>query len=85
MLFKVNLREAHKRSGKSKYQVQQDTGLAYNTIVRYVDSSGVFLKGIPKTVLTLCDYYGVDWRNPEIVELIEDEETESESPLLAVT
>jgi len=83
MQFKVKLKPVHEKSGLSKYRVQKDLNLSYNTISRYVDEPEVVVGFISPEVVGMCTYYGVDWRDPAIIELIENEETESESPLLA--
>lgn len=72
MKFVVRLREAHLASGLSKYRVARDNKVSDNTISKYVDEDFVSFGQLPTQVIKLCEYYGVDWRDPQIVQIIED-------------
>lgn len=85
--FVVKLRQTHLASGLSKYRVSKDTGIAMNTVVKYVDVDAVEVGQLPNAVLQLIRYYGVDWRDPNIIEVVDDQEAEEEkqNALLAST
>ena len=71
--FKIKLGEVHKKSGMSRYLVAKKTGLSYNTVGKYVSVPEIIVDYIPSTVLKLTEFYGVDWRDPAIIEVIEAE------------
>lgn len=73
MKFIVRLREAHLASGLSKYRVARDNGISDNSISKYVDEDSCEFGQLSTQVIKLCEYYGVDWRDPAIVEVIHDE------------
>jgi len=86
MKILVKLKAVHARSGLSQYSIAKDTGISINTVKRYIGSkapdAGVEVSYIPIEVIALCKHYGVDWRDPAIVEVIEaDDEDETEAPL----
>lgn len=72
MRFIVRLRETHIASGLSKYRVARDNNVSDNTVSKYVDEDFVSFGQLPTQVVKLCEYYGVDWRDPTIVEVIDD-------------
>lgn len=76
--FKVKLKAAHEKTGLSPYAVHKATGIAQNTVRKYVQEE-IIVDYIPMTVVALADFYGVDWRDPEVVEVIE---TDGEAALL---
>jgi len=69
--FKINLKEAHEKTGFSPYAVAKQTGIAQNTVRKYVDKPDVLSVYIPTAVVILADFYHVDWRSPSIVEVVE--------------
>lgn len=69
-MFKINLKDAHEKTGLTFYAVSKQTGLAHNTVQKYAESV-VTSTYIPATVVVLAEFYGVDWRAPAIVEVIE--------------
>jgi len=73
MVFVINLKTAHQQSGLTRYRVAKDTGLSHNTVSKYVEADTVQSKYLPSEVVRLATYLGVDWRDPEIVHLIEVE------------
>lgn len=72
MKFIVHLKEHHDKKGLSPYRVWKDTGVAINTVVRYTENEAVISDVLPTTVISLARYYGVDWRDPSIVEVIDE-------------
>jgi len=82
-LFRVKLKAIHEKSGKSIYQAAKDAGVRYNTAKKYVTEDFETDKLSPE-VTALAGSYGVDWRDPSVVEIIEvDDEEELKTPLAA--
>lgn len=88
MKFIIKLKPVHEASGFSQYSVHKETGMSLNTVKKYIgDKSpddGVEVRYLPTEVIILCQHYGVDWRNPSIIQVIEDDaEEEIKTPLAA--
>lgn len=83
MKFVIKLGPVHEKSGLTRYRVAKDLNLSHNTVAKYVDEPEIVVDYITPMVIGMCDYYGVDWRDPAIIEVLEEDETEMESPLLA--
>jgi len=81
-LFKINLKSAHDAMGLSSYEVakrlreQHGYKISKTTVGKYAEDE-VVQKQLPEVVLHLCDFYGVDWRDPSVVEVVTDPEKES--------
>lgn len=73
--FAIRLKEAHQKSGLSYYQVAKLTGVAKNTVVRYApeEADVVVVAHLDPAVLTLAEFYGLDWRNPSVVDVVDEE------------
>jgi hypothetical protein len=76
--FLIKLAAVHKKSGLSPYAVARATGLNENTVRRYV-TEDVPSERIYSHIVTLTDFYGVDWRDPAIIEWVSDSK-EEQSP-----
>lgn len=70
-LFLIKLKDAHDRSGKTIYQAAKESGLVYNTVRKYVLDYVQADKLTPEA-LHLAEFYGVDWRDPSVIEIIEE-------------
>jgi len=70
-MFRIRLKDAHKKKGVTYYRVAKDTGLANNTVIKYADADFVDSPYIPAVVVALCNYYGVSWRDPSVIEFVE--------------
>lgn len=86
MKLLIKLKAVHEASGRSQYSVAKATGISLNTVKKYignkVEGEGVEAGYLPIEVIALCKHYGVDWRDPAIVEVIEaDDEDELKAPL----
>lgn len=69
--YVVSLEKAHNDSGKSRYRVNKDTGIAAVTILRY--TKGILRsKKIGQQFLQLCDYYGVKFHDVVKVQSINE-------------
>lgn len=78
--FKVRLKAAHDATGLTAYAVWKQTGVAINTVEKYTQQDELVADYIPATVIRLAEFYGLDWRDPKVIEVVED--PEMESPLL---
>lgn len=83
MKFKIKLKAAHDKTGLTFYAVAKQTGIASNTVQKYADVDVVISDYIPTTVIRLAQFYGVDWRDPSVVEIVEEAEEEKLNALLA--
>ncbi|MAU11093.1 MAG: hypothetical protein CL607_14835 [Anaerolineaceae bacterium] len=81
--FKVYLKDAHDATGLSPYMVGKKTGVSTNTVARYVSENGILTDRIEGVLLALINFYGLDWRDPKVVEIIEDTTEGQEETLLA--
>lgn len=76
--FRIRLHDVHRNSGLTVYRVAKSTGLNSNTLHRYVSNGDIITRRLESHVLELAKFYGVDWRDPAVVDVIEvDEEDES--------
>ena len=79
-LFRIRLHDLHEKSGLTAYAVAKETGLIQTTVRKYV-TEDVISERIHNYVVTLAEFYGVDWR--DVVEVIEEsEDPERNTPLL---
>lgn len=74
--FIIKLHEAHAKSGLTAYRVATDLGLNEGTVRKYLTGE-VKAEVLPNHVLKLAEYYGLDWRDPSVIEVIEQSEDES--------
>lgn len=80
--FIVRLKSVHDKTGLTAYAVARKVNASENTVRKYVDSDNVVSSSIFGVVIELCNFYGVDWRDPNIVEtLIENDEDEDEAEI----
>lgn len=91
--FLIKLNTVHEKSGKSVYRAAKESGVAYNTVKKYV-TGWVETDKLSPEVAQLAEFYGVDWRDPAVIEIINDDgadtrpvnpisEDEIKSPLAA--
>ncbi len=61
---------------KTIYKIAQKSGVNFNTVKKYIagDIKTPYLTG---EVMQLCEYFGLDWRDPAVVEEFTSEEDES--------
>ncbi|MBZ0296078.1 MAG: hypothetical protein K8L99_26195 [Anaerolineae bacterium] len=74
--FLIKLNQVHRNSGKSTYRVAKESGLVYNTVKKYTDRP-IEVDYISPEIAQLADYYGVDWRDPNIIEIIDEDESDT--------
>lgn len=79
--FRIRLKQIHDRTGLSPYAVWKKTGISQTTIRKYVTTDEVVQAYLPDIVVALANFYGVDWRDPSVVEIVEDDLPEIETPL----
>ena len=70
MKFVIRLQDAHNKKRVTPYRVWKETGVQKNTVKRYAENKEVVLDFLPSTAIILANYYGVDWRDPAIVDVI---------------
>jgi hypothetical protein len=75
--FKVKLQKVHEQADVSGFAVSKAIGASYNTVLKYISNEEVVVDYLHYTVLALCDFYGVDWRDPEIIEVVTESEGEN--------
>ncbi len=73
--FIIKLSQAHSKSGLSAYMVAKKLGLNEGTVRKYA-SKDVEAEFLPNHVLQLVEFYGLDWRDPNVIQVIhQDGET----------
>ena len=84
--FKVKLHQAHVASGLSYYEVSTRTGVAANTVARYVKKDEVIVDKIETPLLKIAEFYGFGWnRLQDFIEIVEDPTPgESKTPLAEI-
>jgi hypothetical protein len=74
--FHIHLSEAHNKTGLTSYavwkEVKKKINISKTTVRRYATEENVILDHLPSTALALMEFYGVDWRDPNIVEVIDE-------------
>ena len=68
--FLIKLREPHRKSGLTAYAVAKQLGLNQNTVRKYL-TEDVIQQELPVHVVQLIQFYGLDWQDPAVVEIIE--------------
>ena len=74
--FVIRLKGAHQASGQSYAEVKRAIGNISPTTVGYYASQERISKRVPIEVIQMAEHYGVDWRDPAIVEVIELDDDE---------
>lgn len=74
--LKIKLHEVHNKTGLTPYMVGKLTGVNKSTVAKYVMHGDVIMEKLENAVLVLAKFYGVDWRDPAIVETIEVDESD---------
>jgi len=74
--FSITLKPIHEKTGLSPYMVAKRLGVSQTTVRKYVDNDEVVQAFVPIVVVQLADFYGVNWRDPAIVNVIDAEATE---------
>lgn len=69
--LKIKLHEVHNKTGFTPYMVGKLTGVNKSTVAKYVSNGDVIMEKLENAVFVLAKFYGVDWRDPAIVEVIE--------------
>lgn len=72
----IKLSAAHKKSGLTAYEVAKRLDLNEGTVRKYT-SNDVTASFLPNHVLQLIKFYGLDWHDPEVIEIIDSAEDKS--------
>lgn len=75
----IRIKALHDKTGLSPYMVAKESGVAQNTVKKYVEEEEVIVERFENTLLALLRFYGADWRDPKVADVIEVDESE-ESP-----
>ncbi|MEM6281603.1 MAG: helix-turn-helix transcriptional regulator [Chloroflexota bacterium] len=78
--WRVSLKSAHEKSGLTGYAVAKQTGLSESTVHRYINDDFVLMKNLAPAAKILADFYGVDWRDSDIVEVVLEEDNGESAP-----
>jgi hypothetical protein len=78
--FKIKLKAAHDKTGLTAYMVGKRTGVAINTVSKYITHDEIIVDYIPATVVKLAEFYGLDWRDSKVIEVIDTPEMEAALP-----
>lgn len=85
--FKINLKPIHDASGLSCYEVAKrlresfGVSISKTTVGKYADGE-VTQKQLPDVVVILCEFYGVNWRDPSVIQIVDVDETPEIKSLL---
>lgn len=83
--YVIKLKGAHEKAKLTPYAVARDTGLNYNTVNKYL-SNEVKADVLPSHVITLCEFFHLDWHDPAVIEVVNVDESSGQfKTLLAVT
>jgi hypothetical protein len=74
--FLVKLKGPHDKSGLSAYEVAKRLGLNAVTVRKWV-SKDIEAEFLPDHVLKIVHFYGLDWRDPAVIEVIDSGKDES--------
>jgi len=90
--FLINLKDAHEKSGLTAYAVAKqinsnsprDKPVITESTVRKYATQVVETTELISHVIVLAEFYGVDWHDPAIVQVIEEDESEGQlmAPLI---
>lgn len=70
--YLIKLKDAHDKSGLTPYAVAKKLGLNFNTVRKYL-TNYVEADVLPIHISQIAEFYGLDWRSPDVVEVIEEE------------
>jgi hypothetical protein len=82
--FLVKLKKHHEKTGLSAYAVAKQLRLNAVTVQKYV-SADVYMEFLPNHVLKLAEFYGLDWRDPDVIEVVAGDDTSDEDELKTPT
>lgn len=73
-LFKVRISGAIAAKEQTIYRVAVDSGVAFNTVKKYA-AGDVETPYLTTEVINMCNYLGLDWHDPQVVEVVKAEPT----------
>lgn len=83
--FRINLKDAHEKSGLTSYAVAKqlninspDKPIVTESTVRKYATRIVETDVLLSYVILMAEFYGVDWHDPAIVQVIEEDESEGQ-------
>ena len=80
-LFRIKLKGVHLRHNMTYYAVGKALGINQNTVRKYL-SDNVEQSYLPADVARIIEFFGLDWRDPSVVEIVDIEDDEEEHKTL---
>lgn len=75
--FLIKLKGAHERAGLTSYSVAKQLGLNQSTVRKYLTEM-VEAEFLPNHVIQIVEFLGLDWRDPNVIEVIEGDEADTQ-------
>lgn len=80
--FRIKLKDRHLPLGLTSYAVAKTLGINQNTVRKYLTEE-ITQSYLPADVIYIAKFFGLDWRDPSVVEVVEESDEENEEALLA--
>jgi len=77
MKFAIRLKKAHDATGLTYYAVWKATGVAQNTVSKYVAEDIVIADRIEPPVIRLAEFYGLNWRDSSVIDIVREDAEDS--------
>jgi hypothetical protein len=74
--FRVRLKDVHQATGLSLWAVHKNSGVALNTVKKYVTPQDLVADRIEGALVSLLKFYKLNWRDPSVIEELQVEENE---------
>ena len=71
--FRVRLKGVHKSTGLSLWAVHKKSGIALNTVKKYVTPEYLVADRIEGALVSLLKFYQLNWRDPAVIEEVEED------------
>jgi len=81
--FRIKLKDAHEKSGLTSYAVAKRLGMNHGTVRKYL-TEDVEAEALYPQVLKLLRFYGLNWRDPAVIEVLDADEDEEADCLATV-
>lgn len=76
-VYRVRLKHLNVE-GLTAYAIAKEVGITQTTVMKYIRDDEVILDTLPISVVNLAAFFGRDWRDSDIVQVIEVEEPDPE-------
>lgn len=79
--WRIDFRRANENAGNpTAYRVAKETGLAEATVRKYIYAEPIETEYLHSVIITLADFYKLDWHDPTIVQVIDNPEIKTPLP-----